>query len=197
MSLAKTLEKPLPKPQKDLVGYASARTLEALVEALLALEFLDKGYTRNAAGKAFQAWKALLAALLALEKDKLNKLLKFEEERKWLLDIGVSRVPTSKLKTLARLLTRVGYSHFSYYVDKVLNIHDYQYYGPDPDMAMSKYTSESEATQDILELLHTLIELVEDSLKPKLEELNAWKDQHSQALEQLKQRLATNSQSTD
>lgn len=41
-------------------------------EALLALEFLGKGYTRSAAGKAFQAWRALLGALLALEEERLE-----------------------------------------------------------------------------------------------------------------------------
>ena len=53
------LEKPLPKPTAE--EYAAARLLEALGEARIALRFLD------AAGKAFQAWKAPLAALLRLE----------------------------------------------------------------------------------------------------------------------------------
>ncbi len=49
----------------------SVRLLEALVETGLALEFLGRGgLVRNSAGKAFQAWRALLAALLRLELDK-------------------------------------------------------------------------------------------------------------------------------
>jgi hypothetical protein len=60
-----TFEKSLPKPTSE--DYISARLLEALTEASLALEFLDKGLVRNAAGKAFQAWRALLASLLRLE----------------------------------------------------------------------------------------------------------------------------------
>jgi len=59
------LERPLPKPSDE--KHVEARLLEALVEARLALRFLREGLTRNAAGKAFQAWKALLAALLRLE----------------------------------------------------------------------------------------------------------------------------------
>ncbi len=41
--LAEELEKPLPKPKRDLADYASARTLEALLEGLLALKFLERG----------------------------------------------------------------------------------------------------------------------------------------------------------
>jgi len=65
------LEKPLPKPSDK--KYVEARLLETLVEAGLALRFLREGLTRNAAGKAFQAWKAYMAALLRLELDKLKK----------------------------------------------------------------------------------------------------------------------------
>ena len=66
------VERPLPKPSDE--GYVEARLLEALGEARLALEYLERGLTRNAACKAFQAWKALLAALLRLELDKLKAL---------------------------------------------------------------------------------------------------------------------------
>jgi hypothetical protein len=56
------VERPLPKPSDE--GYIEARLLEALGEARFALRFLEEGLTCNAACKAFQAWKALLAALL-------------------------------------------------------------------------------------------------------------------------------------
>ena len=64
----RAVERPLPKPTEE-EGYVEVRLLEALVEARLALEFLERGLTRNAAGKVFQAWKALMAALLRLEID--------------------------------------------------------------------------------------------------------------------------------
>jgi hypothetical protein len=70
------VERPLPKPSSE--GYIEARLLEALGETRLALEYLERGLTRNAAGKAFQAWKALLAALLRLELEKLKALAKTE-----------------------------------------------------------------------------------------------------------------------
>jgi len=66
------IEKPLPKPTD--AAYVEARLLEALVETRLAFRLLEEGLTRNAAGKAFQAWKALLAALLRLELDRLKAL---------------------------------------------------------------------------------------------------------------------------
>jgi len=54
------LEKPLPKPRRDLAGYASVRTLEALLEAVPALEFLEKGYTRNTGRKSVNRVKPML-----------------------------------------------------------------------------------------------------------------------------------------
>jgi len=45
--------------------------MEATYEADLALRFLDAGLYRNAAGKAFQAFKALLAALAMKYRDAL------------------------------------------------------------------------------------------------------------------------------
>jgi len=96
------VEKPLPKPSSE--GYIEARLLEALGEAGLALEYLKRGLTRNAACKAFHAWKALLAALLRLEVDRLKALAGTEEEKRWLESKAVPRVPTTKMKELSRLL---------------------------------------------------------------------------------------------
>ena len=186
---AELLEKPLPKPSRDMVGYASARTLEALLESLLALEFLGRGYTRNAAGKAFQAWKALLGALLALERDRLEEMLEVEEQRKWLEKLGILRVPTSRLKQLSQLLEDAGYKSVSAYTDKALDLHDYQYHGPDPDVEVSKYRSRREAAKDTVLLLQTLVELVEKKIKPRLEQARQWIEEHSQSLETLRQKL--------
>lgn len=50
-------------PWRDLRRYVEIRLQEVAAEAELALRFLEEGLHRNAAGKAFQAWKAALAAL--------------------------------------------------------------------------------------------------------------------------------------
>jgi ADP-ribose pyrophosphatase YjhB (NUDIX family) len=101
------VEKPLPKPSDE--GYIEARLLEALAEARLAVEFLERGFTRDAAGMAFHAWKALLAALLKLELETLKALARSEEEKRWLESKAVPRVPTTKMKELSRLLEEAGH----------------------------------------------------------------------------------------
>jgi len=174
------LDKPPPKPSSE--GYAAARLLEALVEARLALEFLERGLTRNAAGKAFQSWRALLAALLRLEMSKLLELVESEEERRWVRE--VARVPTTRLRPLSRLLARVGYEGVSAWTDKALNLHDYQHNVPGPDMALSKYSGRREATHDVVELLLQVARLA-GSLRGRVE----WGADHEEELKELEGRL--------
>ncbi|GAB6946375.1 PaREP1 family protein [Vulcanisaeta sp. JCM 16161] len=66
----------LPKPWFDIDGYRRTRLLETRYETELARRFLDEGLTRNAADKAYQAWKALVAAFAAENRDKLRGLFK-------------------------------------------------------------------------------------------------------------------------
>ena len=159
------LEKPLPKPTSE--DYISARLLEALTEANLALEFLSKGLVRNAAGKAFQAWRAFLASLLRLELDRLLKIVKSDEERRWLMERAVPRVPTGRMKALSQMLEEAGHPGISLGTALALDLHDYQYNGPDPDMAVSKYRSRGEAAVDVKLLVRELARRVEE-LKPRV-----------------------------
>jgi len=46
--------------------YVEARIIESLSDLLLALALWKEGYTRNSAGKAFSAVKALLSAFVVL-----------------------------------------------------------------------------------------------------------------------------------
>jgi hypothetical protein len=180
--VAELVEKPLPKPSDE--GYIEARLLEALGEARLALRFLEEGLTRNAACKTFQAWKALLAALLRLELDKLKALARSEEERRWLESKAVPRVPTTRMKELGRLLEEAGHYGISAWTAVALDLHDYQYHGPDPDMALSKYATRQSAAADVLLLLKELTRRVE-ALRSRVK----WGDELEKALEEARRAL--------
>ncbi|AEA11540.1 PaREP1 domain containing protein [Thermoproteus uzoniensis 768-20] len=179
MEQVRALEAPLPKPSSE--SYVSARLLEALVEAGLALRFLREGLVRNAAGKAFQAWRALMAALLRLELDKLKSLAKTEDERRWLESTAVPRLPTGRMKTLSQMLEQIGYSDISLWTAMALELHDYQYHGPDPDMAWSKYRSSEEAAYDVAKLVQGVAKYAE-FLKPRVK----WGEELEKALESLR-----------
>ncbi len=176
------VEKSLPRPSD--AAYVEARLLEALAEARLALEYLERGLTRNAACKAFHAWKAFMAALLRLELDKLKAVVKTEEEKRWLESRAVPRVPTAKMKELSRLLRDVGHEGITFVTDKALDLHDYQYHGPDPDMALSKYTTRKSAAADVVELLQELARRVE-ALKGRVK----WTEELEKALEEVRRAL--------
>jgi len=178
---AEAIEKPLPKPTDE--RYVEARLLEALVEARLALRFLQEGLTRNAAGKAFQAWKALLAAVLRLELDKLKTLAKTEEERRWLETTAVSRVPTSRMIALSLLLEKAGHEGVSLWTGNALLLHEYQYHGPDPDMALSKFRTREEAAEYAARLAAEVARRVE-ALKGRV-----WSQELEDALEELRRTL--------
>jgi hypothetical protein len=177
------LEKPLPKPSDE--GYVVARLLEALAEARLALRFLEEGLTRNAAGKAFQAWRALLAALQRLEMERLKALARSEEERRWLESKAVPRVPAAKMVSLSLMLERAGHKGVIAWTAVALDLYDYQYNGPDPDMALSKYTSRKSAAADVVELLRELEERVE-ALRGRFKGV----EELDRALEELRKALA-------
>jgi hypothetical protein len=183
--VVEVLDKPLPKPSEE--SYVEARLLEALVEARIALRFLREGIARNAAGKTFQAWKALLAALLRLELESLKALAKTEEEKKWLETTAISRVPTTKMKTLSNMLEDVGHAGLAFATSAALDLHDYQYHGPDPDMALSKYATREEAAADIVRLAAEVAKRVE-ALKSRVR----WNDELEEALEEVKKALPTN-----
>ena len=176
------VERSLPKPSDEV--YVEARLLEALVEARLALRFVGEEVTRNAAGKAFQEWKALLAALLRLELEKLKALAKTEEERRWLESKAVPRVPTTKMKPLARLLEAVGHDGLALWAGNVLLLHYYQYHGPDPSGEMSKYATREDAVADILSAVQELARRIE-TLRGHVK----WSDELEKALQELKQAL--------
>jgi hypothetical protein len=183
LCVVEVLDRPLPRPAD--ASYVEARLLEALVETHLALRLLREGLVRNAAGKAFQAWKALLAALLRLELEKLKALAKTEEEKRWLESKAVPRVPTAKMKSLSRLLEEVGHGGISLWTDRALDLHDYQYHGPDPSGELSKYAAREDAVADIKSVLQELTRRVE-ALKSRVR----WSDELERVLEEVKRALS-------
>jgi hypothetical protein len=180
--VVEVLDKPLPKPSEE--SYVEARLLEALVEARLALRFLREGIARNAARKAFQAWKALLAALIRLELESLKALAK-TEEKKWLET--AKSVPTTKMKTLSNMLEDLGHAGLAFATSAALDLHDYQYHGPDPDTALSKYATREEAATDIVRLAAEVAKRVE-ALKSRVK----WNEELEKALEEVKKTIPTN-----
>ncbi|MGK0549608.1 MAG: PaREP1 family protein [Pyrobaculum sp.] len=176
------LEKPLPKPTAE--EYAAARLLEALVEARLALEFLQRGLVRNAAGKAFQAWRALLAALLRLELDKLLQAAKTEDEKRWLAERAVPRVPTTRVVRLSQMLEEAGHQGIQFVTSMALDLHDYQYSGPDPDMALSKFRTREEAAAAVVGLVREVARRA-DSLRQRVK----WTTELEEALGALREGL--------
>jgi len=182
LSMELTIERPLTKPSS--ADYASARLLEALVEAKLALDFLRRGLTRNAAGKAFQAWRAVLVALLKLELERLKAMAKTEEKKRWLEERTVPRVPTSKMVPLSLMLEQLGYEDAAYITDRALNLHDYQYHGPDPDMALSKYRTREEVSAAVKSLVKAVARYAE-ALRGRV----AWTEEHEEAYKALVEEL--------
>ncbi|MEM4021468.1 MAG: PaREP1 family protein [Nitrososphaerota archaeon] len=115
----------------------AAKLLEALAEARLTLRFLKEGMVKNAARKAFQAWRALFAALLRLELDKTcpdSKNRGGEEVAR-----REGRPQDADQQVEDTLLEEIGHANISAWTSLALNLHDYYLYGPDPDKALSEY----------------------------------------------------------
>jgi hypothetical protein len=83
------------------------------------------------------------------------------------------------MKELGRLLEEAGHYGISAWTAVALDLHDYQYHGPDPDAVLSKYATRQSAAADALLLLKELLRRVEalkgrdkrtDELEKALEE---------------------------
>jgi hypothetical protein len=62
-----------------------------------------------------------------------------------------------------------------------LDLHDYQYHGPNPDTALSKYATRESAAADVVELLQELLRRVE-ALKGRV----SWTEELEKSLEEVK-----------
>ena len=129
--------------------YVEARVIEALDDLYLALLLWKEGRTRNAAGKAFTAVKALISALVVVNEERLAKLAKDEKQREWIRK-RAHTVPTHSMYKLAQALSDVGVNLVDL-VNVALNLHDYQYNGFEPDF--SRYTDKESVLKDLLRLV--------------------------------------------
>ncbi|WP_054856145.1 PaREP1 family protein [Vulcanisaeta sp. JCM 16161] len=151
----------LPKPWFDIDGYKRTRLLETKYEIELAKRFLDEGLIRNAAGKAFQAVKALLAALAVDIRDKLIarypgkvriKGGKTVDRAYWVIAV----MPTNYMLGLSALINE----EIHYLAAIALHLHQYQYNGPDREGILSQYRTDDEAKEDILLIINNVSKIL-------------------------------------
>jgi len=83
------------------------------------------------------------------------------------------------------MLEEAGHPGLSLGTASALDLHDYQYDGPDPDMAVSKYRSRVKAAVDVKLLVRELVRRVEE-LKHRVR----WSDKLENALKMVKEALS-------
>jgi len=166
LSLLERAKEKLEEPIKE--DFISKKVQDALLEAFLAKKLAEDGLIRNACGKAFQAWKDLISALLYLKKDEIMKLLN-EDQRKWFLEKGIY-APSSRLKPLSVLLEKVGIRDISAWNDKALSLHTYQYHGPDPEGLWGGPVDKEDAKEHLELLLNKFREYVKEYFSDYLDE---------------------------
>ena len=139
--------------EKDLyvVGkeYVEARVIESLTDLLLSITLWREGYTRNSAGKAFSAVKALMSALIVVNEDKLVKLARDKDQREW-IEKKAHTVPTHSMYSLAQMLKRIGIDLVNL-VNLAFDLHEYQYNGFEP--GFSKYSNKEDVLTDLIAVI--------------------------------------------
>ncbi|AWR95418.1 PaREP1 family protein [Acidianus brierleyi] len=155
--------------EKDLYKvndeYVEARVIESLSDLLISLNLWKEGYTRNSAGKAFNAVKALLSALIVVNEDKILNLAKDEKEKEW-IKRKAHVVPTHSIYALAQMLKDVGIDVVDL-VNYALDLRDYQYNGF--EAGFSKYSRKEDVLKDLLTVVKETKKVI-SAYFPKFEE---------------------------
>ncbi len=140
--------------------------MEAAYEADLALKFLDAGLYRNAAGKAFRAFKALLAALAVKYRDAPAQ----RYPGRWRLRSGkaveavdwvVAVMPAGLMLEVARDLSQLAGRELLHYANFALNLHEFQHNGLNKSDVLSRYTRLESVAEDVKTLTQCVREAVE------------------------------------
>ncbi|MFZ8838788.1 MAG: PaREP1 family protein [Pyrobaculum sp.] len=150
---------------RDPEGYRRSRLLEALREAELALRFLEEGLYRNATGKAFQAWKALLAALAVEHRDKLAERFKGvrttrDGRRVHQADFVAAFMPTGYMLAVAKDLEEVAGLSLYNLTNLALSLHEFQYNGLDKSGLYSRYPFIDLVVEDIKRAANAVFEIL-------------------------------------
>lgn len=140
----------------DEIG--KSRLMEAQAEIGIAEKFLNDGLLRNAASKAFQAWKSYLSYLAIRNRDLFN----FPGYKRVGRNVRVSKndwvlavMPTNMLMEIASKLAERS-TDIVELTSLALVIHEYQYNRPDPTGVISKITSDDVARQVIAKFIARL-----------------------------------------
>ncbi|GAB6946365.1 hypothetical protein JCM16161A_04950 [Vulcanisaeta sp. JCM 16161] len=134
----------------DLNEISKARAKEVVVEVELAEEFLKRGLYRNAAGKAFQAWKAYLSYLASGSRDLLINVFKGRKRLRSgkvvdYVDLVIAVMPMVLMKAVAQSLAIRHGENIPYYTELAIDLHEYQYNGPDSLGMLSRYVNDEMA----------------------------------------------------
>ena len=150
-------------PWRGTSQYIRLRLDEALREAELALKFLEEGLHRNAAGKAFQAWKALLAAAAARHKEAVARRYAGAVRDKTgrlrsRADMVIALMPTTRMREVASALEEAYGKELIHLTDIALNLHEFRYNGLDPEGVVSRYTNLEDVERDVKYLAEKTME---------------------------------------
>ncbi len=144
--------------EKHKEGYVKIRVIESLQELSLALKFLKEDLSKNSASKAFMSWKALLSALVVIN---LEKMPRYEKERKWYYRTGFL-APATSLKRISQRLDELGYKVI-YPTAIALQLRRYALNGLYKEA--SDYANRNEAMKDVIHLSKEIFNLVKTLFK--------------------------------